>query len=94
MLLQKASSAGLAAVAAIALASAPAAADPIVLSPNLVANGASADAQRNNGNLFLMQNWTPDATWQRGTAWVLQDENRCLSDRPPPSPAKHIGPNW
>lgn len=59
MLLQKASSAGLAAALAVGLASTPAAADPIVLNPNFVTNDASANQQYNNGNLFFVQNWTP-----------------------------------
>ncbi len=68
MLLQKASSSGLAAALAVALAaapavSAPAAAAPVVLNPDFVTNDASANAQYNNGNLFFVQNWTPGGSF-------------------------------
>ena len=59
MLLQKASSAGFAAALAVALASAPAAADPVVLNPNFTANDTAAITQYNNGNPFYVQNWSP-----------------------------------
>ena len=62
MLLRKASSAGLAATLAIALASAPAAAAPIgptVLNPNFTANDTAANTQYNGGAKFFVQNWTP-----------------------------------
>ncbi len=59
MLLQKASSAGLAAAVAVALASAPAAADPVVLDPNFTVNDTASNNSFNSGNLFFVQNWTP-----------------------------------
>lgn len=62
MLLQKASSSGLAAALAVALASGPAAAAPIgpvVLNPNFTADDTAANTQYNNGNKFFVQNWTP-----------------------------------
>ncbi len=59
MLLQKASSSGLAAALAVALASAPAAADPIVLNPNFTQADTAANTQYNGGNKFFVSNWTP-----------------------------------
>ena len=58
MLLQKASLAGLAAALAVGLASMPAAADPIVLNPNFVADDTAANTQYNSGNKFFVQNWS------------------------------------
>ena len=58
MLLQKASSAGLAAALAIGLASTPAAADPIVLNPNFVTTDTAANSANGTGNFFI-SNWTP-----------------------------------
>ena len=64
MLLQKASSSGVVAALAVALASAPAfsapaAAAPVVLNPDFVTNDAFANAQYNGGNPFYVQNWSP-----------------------------------
>jgi hypothetical protein len=59
LLLQKASSAGLAAALAVSLASAPAVADPIVLNPNFTADNTAANTQWNKGSLFYVQNWSP-----------------------------------
>ncbi len=58
--MQKASLAGLAAALAVALASAPAVADPVVLNPNFVTNDTAANNSYNNGNLFYVQNWSPN----------------------------------
>lgn len=60
--MQKASFAWLVAALAIVLAPAPsvaaAAAGPVVLDPNFLANDAAANAANNSGQFFL-QNWTP-----------------------------------
>jgi len=56
---QKASSAGLAAAVAIALASAPAVAAPIVLNPNFTINDTAANTAYNSGKPFYVQNWSP-----------------------------------
>jgi len=56
---QKATWAGLAASAAITLASMPAVADPIVLNPNFTANDTALNNAYNGGNPFYIQNWTP-----------------------------------
>ena len=58
MLLQKASSAGLAAALAVALASVPALADPVVLNPNFTTTDTTANTNNNTGNFFI-SNWTP-----------------------------------
>ena len=57
--MQKASSAGLAAAVAIALASAPAVAAPIVLNPNFTINDTASDNAYNGGKPFYVQNWSP-----------------------------------
>ena len=59
MFVQKASFAGLAAAMAIALASAPALADPIVLNPNFTINDTAANNSYNGGKPFYVQNWSP-----------------------------------
>ena len=57
--MQKTICAALAASAAIALASMPAAAAPLVLNPNFTINDTASNAQYNGGNNFYVQNWTP-----------------------------------
>jgi len=56
---QKATWAGLAASAAITLASMPAVAAPIVLNPNFNADDIASDNAYNGGSLFYIQNWSP-----------------------------------
>lgn len=56
--MQTASSAGLAAAMAIALASAPAVAAPIVLNPNFVTDDTALNNQWNGGARFFVQNWS------------------------------------
>ena len=50
----------MAALVAVALASVPAAADPAVLNPNFTINDSAANTAFNGGNLFFVQNWTPN----------------------------------
>lgn len=59
MLLQKASSAGLALALAAGLASTPAAADPIVLNPNFDTTDKTANDNAKTGNFFI-SNWAPN----------------------------------
>lgn len=57
--MQKASSAGLTAAFAVALAAAPALAAPFVVNPNFTVNDTAADNAYNNGNLFYVAGWSP-----------------------------------
>ena len=59
LFMQKAMSAGTAAVIAVALASTPAVAVPVLLNPNFILNDTAANTNFNGGNLFFIQNWTP-----------------------------------
>ena len=74
MFLQKASSAGLAAALAVALASAPAAADPIVLDPNFDATDKTANQNAGTGSFFI-SNWTPNGYASNSTAESGQYDN-------------------
>jgi len=57
--MQKAAAAGLAAAVAAVLASAPAAAAPIVLNPNFVASDTASNNAYNGGKPFYVQSWGP-----------------------------------
>lgn len=59
--MQKAFSAGLTAAFAVALASAPALADPIVLNPNFTINDTASNNSFGGGKPFYVQNWSPTA---------------------------------
>lgn len=56
--MQNATIASLAAALAIAVASMPAAAEPVVLNPNFVMNDTATNARYGTGSFFLMD-WTP-----------------------------------
>ncbi len=72
--LQKASSAGLALALAAGLASAPAAADPIVLNPNFVTTDTATNSANNTGNFFI-SNWTPSGYASNSRADAGQYDN-------------------
>ena len=59
MFVQKAKCAGLAAAAAVVLASMPAIATPVVLNPNFTLNDQAANDQFGGGKPFYIQNWAP-----------------------------------
>ncbi len=74
MLLHKASSSGLIAALAIALASAPAAAAPVVLNPNFVTTDTAANSAAGTGQ-YLILNWTPSGYASNSNADPGQYDN-------------------
>jgi len=75
----KATWAGFAASAAIALAPMPAAADPVVLNPNFTVNDTASDNAYNGGKPFYIQNWTPTNYASNTVADAQQYDNGSAS---------------
>jgi len=73
--MQKASSAGLAAAFAVALAAAPAFAAPIVLDPNFTINDTAANNAYNGGNPLYVQSWSPTGFASNSNTDTAQFDN-------------------